>query len=372
MKYIHHFSKQITKGYRFLFYKLSFVFYVLFLFLGCSDNEEKNNINEVVLENKLGMKAIFVSNGARLTSLSVPDKNGELVDVVLGFDDPKDYDKATEPYFGATIGRYGNRIAEGKFSLDGTGYQLTINNGPNTLHGGKTGFQYQKWELEKNSDSSIVCTLHSPDGDNGFPGNLKVKVTYTLTNHGELKMDYEATTDKTTIINLTNHAFFNLNGSGTILNHRLLINADDYTPVDSLLIPTGQLEKVSATPFDFRTFKAIGKEINVADEQLGYGKGYDHNYVLNKTNGVVASVIGDKTGIKMDIYTTEPGLQFYSGNFMQSKNKLRTGFDYFRTGFCLETQHFPDSPNHANFPSTVLKPGEIYRTSSVYKFSVAE
>ena len=372
MKYVSLLSNQVTKKHRFLPYQQLFIFYVLFIFLGCSNYEKKNDIDKVVLDNKLGMKAIFVSNGARLTSLTVPNKDGKPVDVVLGFDDPEDYDKATEPYFGATIGRYGNRIADGKFNLEGNQYQLSINNGPNTLHGGKTGFQYQLWKLEKKSDSSVVCTLNSPDGDNGFPGNLEVKVIYTLTSQGELKMDYEAITDKVTIVNLTNHAFFNLNGSGTILNHKLFINADDYTPVDSVLIPTGQLEKVNATPFDFRNFKAIGEQINTENNQLLYGKGYDHNYVLNKTKGVAASVIGDKTGIKMDIYTKEPGLQFYSGNFMQSKNKLRTGLDDFRTGFCLETQHFPDSPNHVNFPSTVLKPGKVYRTSSIYKFSVVE
>lgn len=322
------------------------------------------------LHNASGMQAKFCDNGARLMSLLVPDKNGKLIDVVAGFDEPTAYDTATEPYFGATIGRYGNRIAKGKFNLNGKPYQLTINNGVNTLHGGKTGFQYQHWMLEQQGDSSLVCALVSPDGDNGFPGRLTVQVIYTLTKDNKLNMKYQASTDQATIVNLTNHAFFNLNGSGSILNHQLLINADRFTPVDSTLIPTGDLAEVKGSPFDFRIAEKIGSRINTDNQQLHFGKGYDHNFVLNKNGMPAATVSADQSGIIMRIYTTEPGLQFYSGNFMQGKNKLRTGPDEFRTAFALETQHFPDSPNQPTFPGTVLKPGEVYRSNSTYAFSL--
>ncbi|MES2419127.1 MAG: aldose epimerase family protein [Bacteroidota bacterium] len=330
----------------------------------------KANYQVYQLKNVHGMTASFCENGARLMSLLVPDKNGKMVDVVIGFADPANYDKATEPYFGATIGRYGNRIAKGKFVLEGKPYQLTINNGINTLHGGKSGFQYQNWKLEKQNDSTLSCSLSSSDGDNGFPGKLLVKVTYTLTSKNELEMAYEATTDQATVVNLTNHAFFNLNGSGRILDHHLMINANKYTPVDSTLIPTGELAEVKGTSFDFRISEKIGAHINDPNEQLKFGKGYDHNFVLNKSKIMPAAIVsGDQSGIVMTIYTQEPGLQFYSGNFMQGKNKLRNGPDNFRTAFCLETQHFPDSPNHSNFPSTVLRPGEVYKTKSIYAFS---
>jgi aldose 1-epimerase len=351
-----------------------FLLLPLLVLSACQQRTKKNvemNYQTYTLNNKHGIKAKFCNNGARLMSLLVPDKNGKLTDVVIGFNNPADYDNATEPYFGATIGRYGNRIAKGKFMLERTAYQLTINNGINTLHGGKTGFQYQQWGLEQVNDTTLVCSLVSPDGDNGFPGKLNVKVTYTLTSANELLMDYEATSDKSTIVNLTNHAFFNLNGGGTILNHMLMINANYYTPVDSTLIPNGKLEEVKGTPFDFRISKKIGERIDEANEQLKFGKGYDHNYVLNKSKMMpAATVYGDQSGIVLTIYTQEPGLQFYSGNFMQGKNKLRSGPDTFRTAFALETQHFPDSPNEPGFPSTVLKPGEIYHTRSVYAFSV--
>lgn len=336
-------------------------------------NMQGSSYQVFTLTNNKGMTAKFCENGARIMSLLVPDKDGNPVDVVIGFEDPADYDTATEPYFGATIGRYGNRINKGKFSLEGKDYQLTINNGLNTLHGGKTGFQYKKWNLEKVGDSTLVCTLVSPDLDNGFPGNLTVKVIYTLTNHNELTMEYEATTDKTTVVNLTNHAFFNLNGSGSILNHVLQIDADQYTPVDSSLIPTGELSNVGRTAFDFKKEKKIGADINDKNEQLNFGKGYDHNFVLNKkSTGPVATVKSTDSGIQMQIYTSEPGLQFYSGNFMQEKNILRNGNDIYRSAFCLETQHFPDSPNHANFPSTVLRPDEVYHTKSTYAFSTVK
>lgn len=323
------------------------------------------------IKNAGGATATFCTNGARLMSLNVQDQSGKLVDVVIGFEKPTEYDNAIEPYFGATIGRYGNRIAKGRFDLDGKAHQLTINNGVNTLHGGKTGFQYQNWSLNLVNDSTLICKLTSAAGDNGFPGDLCVKVTYTLSHSNALMIEYEAITNKPTVVNLTNHAFFNLNGSGSILDHTLMINANQYTPVDSTLIPTGTLAPVKGTPLDFRISEKIGSRIDLANEQLKFGKGYDHNYVLNQSKMMPAAVVrGDKSGIVMSVYTTEPGLQFYSGNFMQGKNKLRNGPDDFRTAFCLETQHFPDSPNHTNFPSTVLRPGELYTSKSVYAFSV--
>lgn len=328
------------------------------------------------LKNKNNAEAIFTNYGGRLVSLLVPNKDGKLVDVVVGFKSVGDYEKSTEPYFGATIGRYGNRIAKGKFTLEGKTYSLFTNNGQNTLHGGKKGYQYVVWDASQPNPNTLVLHYLSTDGDENFPGNLDVKVTYTLTDDNELKMDYEAKTDKTTVVNLTNHAFFNLNGdgSGDILNHEVQIFADEYTPVDSTLIPTGKMQKVKGTPFDFTTATTIGARINDKNEQLTFGKGYDHNYVLNKTKAMgmfhAATVKGDKSGIIMDIYTQEPGLQFYSGNFMQSKNTFKSGAkDDFRTAIAMETQHFPDSPNQPAFPSTVLKPEQVYKTSSIYKFT---
>ncbi|MEP6617459.1 MAG: aldose epimerase family protein [Ginsengibacter sp.] len=325
-----------------------------------------------------GIKAAITNYGGRLVSLWVPDKNGKQVDVVAGFDSVQEYVNSSEPYFGATIGRYGNRIAKGRFTIDGTQYTSSTNNAPNMLHGGKNGFQSQVFDADQKGDTSLELHYLSKDQEEGFPGNLNVKVTYTLTSNSELKIDYQATTDKKTIVNLTNHAFWNLNGegSGTILKHVLWINADKYTPVDSTLIPTGKLEPVRSTPFDFTTPAEIGKRIDTTgNAQLKNGKGYDHNFVLNKNNGGqlnhAATIEGDQTGIQMNVYTQEPGLQFYSGNFMQSKNVMKGGNkDDFRTAFCLETQHFPDSPNQPSFPTTVLEPGKKYQTVSIYKFSV--
>lgn len=328
------------------------------------------------LKNAKNAEAKFTNYGGRLVSLTVPGKDGKMVDVVTGFGSVADYEKATEPYFGATIGRFGNRIAKGKFSLDGKQYTLFTNNGANTLHGGKKGYQYVVWDAKQPNEHTVEFTYLSKDMEEGFPGNLAVKVTYTLTDDNELKMDYEATTDKNTVVNLTNHAFFNLNGegSGTILGHEVQIYADEYTPVDTGLIPTGKLVKVAGTPFDFTKSTTIGARIEEKNDQLSAGKGYDHNYVLNKTAGMgmyhAATVKGDKSGVVMDVYTQEPGLQFYSGNFMQSKNTFKGGSkDDFRTAFAMETQHFPDSPNQPQFPTTVLKPGAVYKTSSIYKFS---
>lgn len=335
------------------------------------DTADSNKV--VWIEGTGGARAQFCSNGARLMALQVPGMDGKLVDVVVGFADADDYDTATEPYFGATIGRYGNRIAGGRFSLDGRSYQVPVNNGPNALHGGTKGFQYKQWVLEKVSDSVLVCSRVSADGEMGFPGRLEVKVTYTLGRDNDLVIDYWAKSDKNTIVNLTNHAFFNLNGSGSILDHLLVIDADRYTPVDSTLIPTGELAEVAGTPFDFRAEAAIGKRIGQVNQQLAFGKGYDHNYVL-KGGGAspAAVVIGDRSGIVMRIYTDQPGLQFYSGNFMKGENELRTGPDALRTAFCLETQHFPDSPNRKDFPSTELKAGAVYKSRSVYAFSLAD
>lgn len=340
-------------------------------------NIDGKSTNLFILKNKNNMQAAVTNYGGRLVSLLVPDAANNLVDVVVGFDSLQQFKASTEPYFGATIGRYGNRIAKGKFTLDGNEYILFTNNGPNTLHGGKKGFQDVVWDAQPVGDSSLVLTYLSKDMEEGYPGNLSVKVTYTVTAANELKIDYEATTDKKTVVNLTNHAFYNLNGqgSGTINNHTLRINADLYTPVDSTLIPLGKNDSVANTPFDFRTATTIGSRVDADDVQLKNGKGYDHNFVLNKPTAAgvnhAATVVADKTGIVMDVFTLEPGLQFYGGNFMQSKNSIKGGGkDDFRTAFCLETQHFPDSPNQPSFPSTVLEPGQQYKTSSVYKFSV--
>jgi len=331
-----------------------------------------------ILKNRHHIQAAFTNYGGRLISLFVPDKNGKPTDVVVGFKSLADYKNSTEPYFGATIGRYGNRIAKGKFMLDGKPVTLTINNGPNPLHGGKAGFQYVVFDAVQPNEHTLQLRYLSKDMEGGFPGNLKVKVTYTLSDDNALHMDYEATTDKTTVVNLTNHAFFNLNGegSGTILNHSLWLYANKYTPVDSTLIPTGELAAVAGTPFDFcYNLHTIGERIDQNNEQLKNGKGYDHNFVLThhslSTFVRAATVIGDKSGIMMEVYTKEPGLQFYSGNFMQGKNTFKGGAkDDFRTAFAMETQHYPDSPNQPSFPSTTLKPGQTYSTSSYYQFSV--
>lgn len=330
-----------------------------------------------ILKNRNHTEAAFTNYGARIVSLIVPDHSGKLTDIVMGLSGIEEYRNSTEPYFGATIGRYGNRIAKGKFTIDGKDYSLFINNGPNSLHGGKRGFQDQVWDARQTDEQTLEFSYLSKDMEEGYPGNLQVKVIYILTDDNELKISYEATTDKKTIVNLTNHAFFNLNGegSGSILDHLLQINADRYTPVDSALIPTGKLEPVQGTPFDFRKPARIGERIGVQNIQLKHGKGYDHNYVLNPVNGkelqLAATVQGERSGIIMEVFTREPGLQFYSGNFMQGKNKFKGGSrDDLRTAFCLETQHFPDSPNQPDFPSTVLSPGVVYKTSSIYKFSV--
>ena len=282
-----------------------------------------------ILKNGSGMTAAITNYGGRVVSLVVPDKTGQQKDVVLGFDNVNDYTKGGDTYFGATIGRYGNRIAKGKFALDGKEYTLATNNAPNALHGGPKGFSRVVWDAKQVNDSTLDLTYLAKDMEEGYPGNLNVKVTYTLTSDNGLKIDYNATTDKKTVANLTNHSFFNLNGtgSGTILNHLLMINADKYTPVDSTLIPTGKLEPVAGTPFDFTKLTPIGARINdTANVQLKNGKGYDHNFVLNGSGmRHAAQVVGDQSGIVMDVYTVEPGLQFYSGNFLEGQHTLLGG-----------------------------------------------
>ena len=328
-----------------------------------------------ILKNKSGDTVAITNYGGRLVSLIVPDKNQKPTDVILGHDSIAGYTKAKETYYGAIIGRYGNRIAKGKFTLNSKVYQLDVNDGVNTLHGGLSGFYNRVFTAKKISDQQLELTYVSKDGEGGYPGTLSVKVTYTLTNDNGLKIEYTAITDKATVINLTNHAYFNLNGAGdtTITNNLLKIDADTFTPIDSTLIPTGKLQPVKGTPFDFTTAKTIGADIGKTDAQLKNGKGYDHNFVLNKhtIDQAVVTLKSPVTGIAMDVYTTEPGVQFYSGNFIDGKVKDgKGGADYgYRSALCLETQHFPDSPNEPSFPSTVLKPGATYHTVTIYKFS---
>ncbi len=332
-----------------------------------------------ILRNKNNAAVAITNYGARVVSLLVPDKNGVMTDIAVGYDSIGKYIHQPESYFGAIVGRYGNRIAKGRFSLNGKEYKLATNNGPNSLHGGLKGFAAHVWDAKQLNDSTLELTYLSKDQEEGYPGNLQAKVTYTLSGDtvNSLKIDYEATTDKPTVVNLTNHTYFNLNGqgSGTINNHLLQFNADRYTPVDSTLIPTGKIEPVAGTPFDFRQPTAIGARVDSPNQQLKFGKGYDHNFVLNAGKGaglnLAATVLGDQSGIFMEVWTMEPGIQFYGGNFMSGSNPLKGGKrDDHRTAFCLETQHYPDSPNEPSFPSTVLQPGKQYKTSTVYTFSV--
>ena len=316
--------------------------------------------------------------GGIILSLRVPDKDGALGDVVLGYDALGGYEKAS-PYFGAIIGRYGNRIAHGKFSLDGKEYSLAVNNGPNALHGGKKGFDKVVWRAEpfqKPEGVGVVFSYTSADGEEGYPGKLEATVTYTLSDANALTFDYHATTDKATPVNLTQHTYFNLagDGSGDILGHELTLKASRLTPVDSTLIPTGELRSVTGTPFDFTAPHAIGERIGADDEQIKFGGGYDHNFVLDREPGdslqLAARVHEPKTGRIMEVTTTEPAVQFYSGNFLDGSITGKGGHAYkHRTGLCLETQHYPDSPNKPEFPSTVLKPGQEYRSRTVYTFS---
>lgn len=329
-----------------------------------------------ILKNSKNMQVAITNYGGRVVSIIVPDKDGKMTDVALGYEKLSGYQKENEPYFGAIIGRYGNRIGNAEFKLDGVTYKLAANNGTASLHGGPTGFHAQVWDAKQTNDYTLELSYLSKDGEEGYPGNLNVKVIYTLTDDNALKIDYSATTDKSTVVNLTNHTYFNLNGEGKgdINDHVLKINASKFTPVDASLIPTGELKNVTGTPFDFTKPTAIGERVEAEDVQLKLGKGYDHNFVLTDGSANLkqaATVSGPKTGITMEVLTTEPGIQFYGGNFMEDKDKDgKDGKAYpFRNGFCLETQHFPDSPNKPSFPTTTLKPGETYKTSTIYKFS---
>ena len=330
------------------------------------------------LTNSGGAEVKITNYGGIVTSLRVPDRNGKLDDIVLGFDNLDAYLKG-HPYFGAIIGRYGNRIAKGRFTLHGLEYKLAVNNGENHLHGGIKGFDKVVWNAKPRkvaNGAALELTYLSKDGEEGYPGNLSVKVVYTLTNANELKIDYSATTDKDTVVNLTHHSYFNLagQGNGDILNHRLFVNAARFTPTDAGSIPTGELRSVRGTPFDFTRATTIGARINQDYEQLKFGKGYDHNFVLNGKIGTlrrVARVSESTSGRVMEVRTTEPGMQLYSGNFLDGTLTGKNGKVYQqRYGFCLETQHYPDSPNKPNFPNTVLRKGGRYHTITIYKFSL--
>ncbi|MDE7474557.1 MAG: galactose mutarotase [Duncaniella sp.] len=329
------------------------------------------------LENANGMEACITNFGGRIVSLMVPDRNGELRDVVLGFDSIAAYfPENNQTDFSAAIGRYANRINQGRFVIDGDTVQLPQNNFGHCLHGGPTGWQYQVYDAEQPNDSTVVLTLNSPDGDNNFPGNVTAKVTYTLTSDNSLDIAYEAVTDKPTVINMTNHAYFNLNGdpSQPITDNQLYVNSTTYTPVDSTFMTTGEILPVSGTPMDFTTLRVIGERINETDfEQIRNGNGYDHNWVL-ATGGddsvVAAQLVSPSTGIVLDVLTDEPGIQVYSGNFLDGTVTGKNAKVYNqRAGICLETQHYPDSPNKPEWPSTVLRPGETYKSHTVFSFS---
>lgn len=331
------------------------------------------------LQNKNGVVCQITNYGARVVTLFIPNKDQKFTDVVLGLESIEQYLKNGE-YLGAIVGRYGNRIANGKFTVDGKTYSLFKNNGPNTLHGGKKGYADVVWDAlactNKNGEDAIELSYLSKDGEEGFPGNLQIKVTYTLTEANELKINYWAQTDAVTVLNLTNHSYFNLKGAGNgdIFSHNLTLYADNFTPTDSTLIPTGKIQNVANTPMDFRTPHTIGESINQNTIDLKYGLGYDHNWMLNKKSNeltLAANVSEPTTGIEMKVFTTEPAIQFYSGNFLDGKiiGKEKKHYNH-RTAFCMEAQHYPDAPNHASFPSTVLKPGETYTQTTIYQFGL--
>lgn len=319
---------------------------------------------------------MITNYGGRVMKIFTPDKTGHFDDIVLGYETPEAYLKSNEKYFGAIIGRYGNRIGKANFSINGTSYKVGKNEGANCLHGGSMGFHNVLWDASQTDNQTLELRYISKDMEEGFPGNLNVKVVYCLTDENELKIEYSASTDKPTIVNLTHHSFFNLSGNPdeTINNHMLQIPAGFYTPVDNLLIPTGEIATVEGTPFDFRNPKSIAKNIDDDNEQLKFGRGYDHNWVLDaegkkKENRFAARVTEPVTGRVMEVYTNEPGIQFYGGNFLNGKDVGKGGIPYqYRTAFCLETQHFPDSPNKENFPSTLLKPKEKYYSVCTYHF----
>jgi aldose 1-epimerase len=341
---------------------------------------EGQKVTQYTLTNAKGSSVSIINYGGIVTSLKVPDRNGKFSDVVLGFKTLADYEKKS-PYFGALIGRYGNRIAKGEFTLDRETYHLARNNNGQSLHGGLKGFDKVVWNatpVETKQGPSLKLTYVSKDGEEGYPGTLAVTATYTLSNKNDLKLVYRAKTDKATIVNLTHHSYFNLagQGSGDILNHLVTIHANKYTPVDKVLIPTGKLAAVKGTPFDFRKATPIGARINEVNEQLKNGKGYDHNWIADKLPGhlgMIARVEEPNSGRVMEVISTEPGVQFYSGNFLDGTIIGKGNKVYgFRDGFCFEPQHFPDSPNHKNFPTTVLRPGETYKNTIIYRFSTKQ
>jgi aldose 1-epimerase len=325
-----------------------------------------------IIKNKNGLRAAISNYGARWINMFVLDHEGELINIIPCFDTIKAYQKPSAAYYGAIVGRYANRIANGVFTLQNKEYTVVKNNGTNHLHGGTKGFNDMLWDMVATDENTVVLKYLSPNGEEGYPGNLDVAVRYTLTDENEMKIEFTATTDQTTVINLTNHAYFNLNGAGNIEEHALYINANYYTPINKNLIPIGSIASVIDTPFDFRQPKKISKDIQDDDFQLRYGHGYDHNFILNKKNkelSLAATAEGNISKIKMDVVTTEPGMQFYSGNFMDGSNILADGSrDDRRTAFCLETQHFPDSPNQKNFPSTTLMPSDIFQSTTIFRF----
>ena len=334
------------------------------------------NVDLYTLRNSKGVEAKITNYGGIVVSLKVPDRNGKFDDVVLGFNDLESYLTKNDPYMGALIGRYGNRIAKGRFTLNGGEYKLAVNNGENHLHGGLKGFDKVVWtgrDMKTPTGPAVVLTYLSKDGEEGYPGNLNVRVVYTLTNNNELKIDYSATSDKDTVTNLTHHSYFNLagEGNGDILNHTVTINANRFVPTDAGSIPTGELKSVAGTPFDFLKATAIGARINQDDEQLKFGNGYDHTWVINGRGMRLAATAYEATsGRVMQVWTTEPGMQFYTGNFLNGTLTGKSGKIYARrTGFCFETQHYPDSPNQPSFPTTTLKKGATYKSTTIYRFS---
>jgi len=374
--------------------RLLYLFIPALLLSGCCQPEDSasvterhfgitrdgKEVKEFILVNGKGMTVNIIDYGATITSIKTADINGIFGDVVLGHDNILGYEEKSD-YFGCIVGRFGNRIANGRFSLEGKEYQLAANNGINALHGGIKGFDKQVWNAESFEDTDsvgVILTYLSKDGEEGYPGNLYVSVIYTLNNNNELHIDYEATTDKATVINLTNHSYFNLKdgGASPILDHKLQINASRFTPVDSTLIPTGELLLVENTPLDFRTPKEISESINDEDMQLIYGLGYDHNFILDKKGGqlvLAAKLVESTSGRILEVLTTEPGIQFYSGNFLKGNITGKQNLTYqYRSGLCLETQHFPDSPNQQEFPTVVLEPDDKYTSKTIFRFLVQE
>ena len=324
------------------------------------------------------MEVRLASYGARITSIKVPDRNGAMADVVLGFDTVEPYRSSVKkPYLGATLGRYAGRIANGRFTLDGVEHALAQNSGPNHNHGGVTGFDKVVWNA-KQLRNGVQFDYTSPDGEEGYPGTLKARVTYTLTNANELIIDYRATTDRATPVNLSNHTYFNLAGEGldTVLDHELMIDAEEMLAIDKTSVPTGKITSVAGTPFDFRHSKPVGRDINQTNEQLANGSGYDHTFVLNPKKGAkkpAASLYEKTSGRKIQVFTDQPGLQLYTANFLDGSLNGKSGKPYMkRSSLCLETQHFPDSPNQSSFPNTILRPGETYQTRTIYQFSVSD